>query len=77
MAGWALMACILIRVHARPREWLTVAELASHLAVDLRTLRAQVLAMHEHAQLAVRFDEHTGLATHVRAMERATGEQAR
>lgn len=65
--SWALTACILIRAHARPRQWLTVDELAEHLLVAPGTLRAQANAMHEAGQVELRHAED-GTLSHLRAV---------
>jgi hypothetical protein len=69
--SWALMALILVRVHARPTEWLTVEELASHLAVEPRVLREEANAMWESGVLELRCDGPAGAISHCRAMRRA------
>lgn len=37
--GYALRACVLLRLQARKGEWVPVADLASHLAVSVERAR--------------------------------------
>lgn len=70
--SWALTALILIRVHARPGEWLTVEELASHLAVEPLHVRREANSMWQCGSLQLRCEGPAGEISHCSAMLRST-----